>query len=176
MRKFLRRGSTRFEILDRHDTLLQFKDIASALELLNAFKKDPVQMEILRGVLAPRVTGISRMDDDAVIKRFAQLLVSGDIRILRSPIFGAGGGQVEEQEEQGQGGTQQGRTGGWIEINLRDMEGQPVPGKKYRIKLPDGVVEEGTLDEFGHAERYGIMEGTCQVSFPEFDAEAWERI
>jgi hypothetical protein len=176
MRKSLRLGSTRYEILERHDTVLHFKDIPSALAFLNTFKNNPVQMEILRGVLAPRVGNISRMDEDAVIKRLAPLLVGGDIRILRSQILGAGGGQVEEQEEQGQGGGQQGTTGGWIEINLRDMEGQPVPGKRYRIRLPDGAVEEGTLDDFGHAERYGIVEGTCQISFPDFDAEAWERI
>ncbi len=40
----------------------------------------------------------------------------------------------------------------WIEIELVDEEGNPVPGEKYKVILPDGqTVAEGTLDEKGFA-------------------------
>lgn len=63
----------------------------------------------------------------------------------------------------------------WIEIELVDEADQPVPGERYRITLPDGAtVAEGTLDEKGFARVEGIDPGTCKVTFPELDQEAWE--
>jgi hypothetical protein len=63
----------------------------------------------------------------------------------------------------------------WIEITLVDMEGKPVPGVRYRITLPDGgEPQEGTLNEFGQAGYYEIEPGTCTVTFPDLDAQAWE--
>lgn len=64
----------------------------------------------------------------------------------------------------------------WIEIQLVDEEDNPVPGEVYRIILPDGqTVAEGTLDENGFARVNGIDPGTCQITFPDLDQEAWER-
>ena len=65
---------------------------------------------------------------------------------------------------------------GWIEIELIDEEDQPVPGEKYKIELPDGSVAEGTLDEKGLARVDGIDSGTCKITFPELDKEAWEPV
>jgi len=62
----------------------------------------------------------------------------------------------------------------WIKIKLIDMVGKPIPGERYRIKLPDGEVVEGELDERGEAECWNIDHGTCKVSFPDLDEEAWE--
>jgi len=65
----------------------------------------------------------------------------------------------------------------WIEIELVGEDDQPIPGEKYRIKLPDGeTVAEGTLDHKGFARVEGFEPGTCQVCFPNLDKEAWERI
>lgn len=64
----------------------------------------------------------------------------------------------------------------WIEIELVDEQQQPVPGEKYRVTLPDGrTVAEGTLDEKGFARLEGIDPGTCKITFPELDREAWKR-
>lgn len=64
----------------------------------------------------------------------------------------------------------------WIEIELVDEEDQPVPGEPYEITLPDGEsVASGTLDEKGFARVEGIEPGTCKVTFPKLDKEAWEK-
>ncbi len=59
----------------------------------------------------------------------------------------------------------------WIEIKLVDEDGQPVPGEEYSIKLPDGSVAQGTLDEKGFARVDGIEPGSAEVSFPNLDQE-----
>jgi len=63
----------------------------------------------------------------------------------------------------------------WIEIELVDGEGNPVPGEEYEIKMPDGeMVASGTLDEKGKARVEGIDPGTCKITFPKLDKDAWK--
>lgn len=63
----------------------------------------------------------------------------------------------------------------WIEIELVDKKGKPVPGEAYRITLPDGVkVAEGTLNEKGLARVDGIDPGMCKVTFPKLEKQAWK--
>lgn len=63
----------------------------------------------------------------------------------------------------------------WIEIILVDMEGKPVPNERYKITPPGGgPPQEGRLNEHGQAGYYQIEEGTCKVTFPDLDQEAWE--
>ena len=63
----------------------------------------------------------------------------------------------------------------WIEIELVDDEDKPVAGEKYEIKLPDGKVSKGSLDQKGVARVDGIDPGTCQIVFPELDKKAWDK-
>lgn len=62
----------------------------------------------------------------------------------------------------------------WIAIKLVDENNMCIPGEAYRITLPDGTKIEGELDEKGYAKVSGIDPGTCQVTFPELDKEAWK--
>jgi hypothetical protein len=64
----------------------------------------------------------------------------------------------------------------WIEIEMLDEDDRPVPGEAYRIKLPDDTTTDGTLDEKGFARAEGIEPGTCQITFPKLDQEAWEKL
>ena len=61
----------------------------------------------------------------------------------------------------------------WIEIILVDMEGNPMPGVKYRITPPGGAPVEGTLNQYGQAGVYQIDPGNCKITFPDLDQEAW---
>lgn len=62
----------------------------------------------------------------------------------------------------------------WIEIELVDANGEPAAGAHYQIETPDGAVIKGTLDQDGFAHREWIQPGTCKVTFPQFDEDAWE--
>ncbi len=64
----------------------------------------------------------------------------------------------------------------WIEIKLVDEQGDPVPGEPYSVTLPDGEsVAAGTLDDKGFVRIDGIDPGTCQITFPQRDTEAWKK-
>ena len=64
----------------------------------------------------------------------------------------------------------------WIEIELVDEEGQPVPGTKYKITTPDGQVKQGQLNSQGVARVDSINPGNCTITFPELDKDAWESL
>ncbi len=61
----------------------------------------------------------------------------------------------------------------WVEIRLVDEDDKPIPGETYKIVTPDNKVKVGTLDVLGMARVEGIPDGTCQISFPKLDADAW---
>jgi hypothetical protein len=62
----------------------------------------------------------------------------------------------------------------WIAIQLVGEDEKPIPGVAYRIILTDGSTAEGVLDEEGSAHLSGIDPGTCVITFPELDQDAWE--
>ena len=62
----------------------------------------------------------------------------------------------------------------WVEFIVVDKEGEPVPGVRYRVKLPDGTMQEGVLDAYGQANFYEIDPGTCKITFPDLDQDAVE--
>ncbi len=64
----------------------------------------------------------------------------------------------------------------WIEIKPVHEQNNPVAGEPYSITLPDGeTVAEGTLYEKGLARVDGIEPGTCRITFPQRDKEAWKK-
>ena len=62
----------------------------------------------------------------------------------------------------------------WIEIELLDEAGQPVPGELCRVECPDGKVREGYLNEKGRIRWKRVKPGDCEVTFPDLDKSAWE--
>jgi len=77
-------------------------------------------------------------------------------------------GQVQSQDEV--------KPTSWIEIELVDEAGQPCPGERYEITTPDGKVIKGTLNSEGQAHVSVAEPGACQISFPNLDGRAWERL
>lgn len=55
----------------------------------------------------------------------------------------------------------------WIEIQLLDELGVPMEKEPYRVKLPDGSIQEGLLDSQGRARFDQIEPGVALVSFPD---------
>ena len=64
----------------------------------------------------------------------------------------------------------------WIEIELVGEDDKPIPGEEYRITMPDDTVKSGTLDDKGLARVERIKKGTCKVTFPGLDKDAWEKV
>jgi hypothetical protein len=54
----------------------------------------------------------------------------------------------------------------WIEIELLDEDDIGVPREPYWIRLPNGVVRQGRLDDNGFVRLDGIPCGACLVRFP----------
>jgi hypothetical protein len=53
----------------------------------------------------------------------------------------------------------------YIEIELHDPTGQPIPNEEYTLILPDGSEREGQLDRNGYAIENGIPPGKCKIKF-----------
>jgi len=62
----------------------------------------------------------------------------------------------------------------WIEIELEGDDGSACAGEEYSIKCPDGSVATGFLNQLGFARVALTKPGSCEVSFPGLDKEAWE--
>jgi len=62
----------------------------------------------------------------------------------------------------------------WVEIQMVDEAGVPVQGEQFKVTLPDGSEVEGQLDTGGLVRLEGIDPGTCQITFPNLDKNAWE--
>jgi hypothetical protein len=63
----------------------------------------------------------------------------------------------------------------WLLIELVGEDDAPIPGERYVVELPDGTKREGALDAHGRAVILDIEKpGSCKVSFPDLDKEAWE--
>ena len=61
----------------------------------------------------------------------------------------------------------------WVEVRLVDDDGNPVAGAQYKLKITDGSVREGSLDDDGRVRVNGIDPGSCTVWFPEYDGKEW---
>jgi hypothetical protein len=61
----------------------------------------------------------------------------------------------------------------WIELELVDDAGEPVPSEPFVVELSDGTKRNGSLDSRGKARIEGIPHGACKVTFSGFDAREW---
>jgi hypothetical protein len=62
----------------------------------------------------------------------------------------------------------------WLEIEMVGEDDSPVPLLLFEVKLPDGKLVQGCVDDQGFARVDQIASpGICQVSFPEFDRDVW---
>lgn len=83
----------------------------------------------------------------------------------------------EEEAAQTAAAEEEGQEKTWIEIELVDENDQPIAGERYEMTLPDGTtVATGTTGPDGVAKVRWIDPGNCQITFPNLDKDAWEKI
>jgi hypothetical protein len=54
----------------------------------------------------------------------------------------------------------------FIAIELVDQDGVALAGRRFRILLPNNVMQEGTTGPDGKARVKGIDRGQCEITFP----------
>ena len=62
----------------------------------------------------------------------------------------------------------------FIQFEMVDKSGKPVPGLKFNIEFADGVKKDGVLDANGRARFDQIEPGDCRITFPELDKDSWK--
>jgi hypothetical protein len=150
-----------------------------AMRLLAHWREDVFRMNALRAAARRSGVAVAQCDDAEVVSMYLRWLTTGRFHFCRwSGKLGMGIGVVERAAEAPVEApelpAQRERTRtAWIEIRLVDEDDKPVPSVAYEIKLPDGSMRRGTLDEEGSAYIGNIDPGECQVSFPDLDARDW---
>jgi hypothetical protein len=177
MKRFVSLGHRRFviEIESGGGATSGFTDGALARRLV----AEGGNRAAIRAILAEdlRIGALARLDDDQVAAELARQLASGRMLLREArlpPLFAVDGDAPSEPPAPIS--TRQARTEvTWIEICLIGEDRKPIPGERYKIELPDGSTREGRLDDKGLARVDGIDPGSCTVSFPALDEEAWVR-
>lgn len=62
----------------------------------------------------------------------------------------------------------------WIEVQLLGEDDRAIAREEYVMELPDGTHKRGFLDGDGFVRLAGLVSGTCKISFPRLDRDAWE--
>ncbi len=64
----------------------------------------------------------------------------------------------------------------WIEVELVGEDDKPITGELVQIAVPDGRVYRSSTDHLGLVRVQGFQPGSCQITFPNLDQEAWEEL
>lgn len=129
--------------------------------------------------IAAMITGIaptSRMTSAEALAVARRALFDGRLVAFRMRSEYEGGGKGPEQIDPPEKLPELEEKKTYVAIQLLsdEPEPRPVPFKRYKIVLPDSSTREGQLDQYGMAVVTDIDPGTCQVSFPDFDASEWK--
>jgi hypothetical protein len=116
-------------------------------------------------------------DLGALRRRVIEALGDGRLLVVREARGERSGGHAAPiaTEEGAPPVTTTAPTTTWITVRLVDEDDRPVGHARYRVTLPDGHIREGRLDANGSVHLDGIDPGTCEVTWPDYDGEAWER-
>jgi type VI secretion system secreted protein VgrG len=87
---------------------------------------------------------------------------------------GSGGGRGSDAPSHDPNSEENKEKTHWIEVQLLDDAGQPITSESVEVTTPDGSVSGGTTDEKGVYRIEHIDPGSCQITFPNLDKDAWE--
>jgi hypothetical protein len=64
----------------------------------------------------------------------------------------------------------------WIEIELVDPDGRPVPNQRFELSTEDGERTGGRLDDRGFARVERLRTTSYQIRFPDVPGSAWQQV
>ena len=187
MRLLLHRGPAHLQILSRHH-VQEFRDVAAARDFLAPLLRDPLNLAAAR-----RALGVVTIDDrivdelaSRIVAEGLQVVSCGDalVAAMQSTASSSSSSsaasssasdtattplQDEEEAKAAQATSPAADEQHWIEIELLDDLGNPVPDEMYFVELPDGSKISGRTDAKGRARVDGVDPGTAKVSFPDLD-------
>lgn len=184
MRRLLRLGSQRYELLDRYEPhpgerALRLLDPQVALELLRDLLQDPASAVALRDFIAEGVRGQGhqRLRDNEVLEHLAQRLVARRLWLVpHEPLLAPSSPQTAQDEArtavpdlsktqpQPVAPPRQVKQKTFIKFVVLDQRtGKPVPGVKLTVKLTDASVVQQETGADGMLEFNGIDPGSCDL-------------
>lgn len=193
----LRDGARELELFYHRDPLLRFQNDDQATTYLRRFQPDPRAMRTLRAALQEAAPGPGSESDENVLRRMGALLASGTMRLgpasaaetvaenghasgdiwPLAPLFPVRWADpvtkvIVKKPPPQQGKKKDEKT--WIEIQLLDEGGSPIPDAKYEIEFADGKTKKGKLDKKGKARVENLdpeVGSSAVVRFPEMNIE-----
>ncbi len=177
MKRSVRAGGRRFEV-ELGARSPSARATSPAFSPLSRMAIDPSALHQLRGLLASAGDlSVHRLSDAEVIARLEQLVRQGRVTIVETRAQKASetdlSADVAASPDEWENALGPSEEKTWIEIELLGEDGKGIASEKYRVELPDGSVREGALDSRGFARVDGIDPGTCSVTFPALDKDAW---
>lgn len=169
--------------IPKADTILEgwLKHWSSRPILLDVFG---VVRSSERGSVYP--ARLAEVPDQTILKQLKQAVEDEKLILLRPRNSGAAGaGNPDTLADQIAAAAKRERAAAaasrptakktWVEFELRDQKGRPIPRARYRLKITDGSTREGVLDENGQVRVTGLDPGECEICFLDFDGREWHR-
>jgi hypothetical protein len=137
-------------------------------------------LQMYEAVTGHGLAGLSLNDPDQMIKpRLEQAFRRGELLVLE--LEKGAFAQPEAPPEAAtppRGGGKQApppvKEKTWIEFRVVWPDGTPAVGVVYRLKITDGSVREGTLDDQGSIRVTNIDPGSCDFTLTEVDGRCWK--
>ena len=185
MRLFLHDGPSHLQIVPRSG-IREFRDVAAAVEFLRPLLAHARNVTAVREHL-----GGTPRTDQQLLEELAGRIVAEGLQLvscadsffasLQATVTASGSSsqaqttplEDEQAAKEEKAAAMQPEEKHWIEIELLDDSGAPVPDAMYLVELPDGSKKTGRTDANGRARVEDVDPGTAKVSFPDLDKSAY---
>ena len=156
-----------------------FDTLREAEALVSELADLPEGLAVVRAAVGrvDLAADLSPVTDEALRERAAWALYDRELYVdgrRRDTPGGGGGGQPKPgpKTDPPPPPTDQ-KT--WIEVHLKNTDGVPLRGERYKLKLPDNTVREGSTNDAGAVFIEDIDPGLCELTFPDLDRRAFTR-
>lgn len=188
MRLVIRSGDVVHELRERGQPgaagrRVEFEGVREATAWLSRVLADPGEAMRLRRLAGSLAYGAPAGDDVDVLGRLAAALVSGRLVLVRlGPVVKPRRRPIAEARERDARRDdfellqEARRDNHWIEIELVGEDGVGLPGHRCVLVDGAGVERSAMTDGLGVVRWTRLPPGTCRVSFPDLDADAWQEV